>query len=265
MMRHERLNALLELLAERGRMQVDEAAAELSVSAATVRRDMDTLAEQRLLTRTRGGAVLSSVAYDLPVRYRASHRPQEKRLIAEAAGDLVSRGSVIGLSGGTTTSEIARTLAARPDLGEPGPRPNLTVVTNALNIAYELSVRPMIKIVLTGGVAHSRTFELVGPYSDLVLGRITMDIAFIGVNGVDPVVGATVHDEAEAQVNRLMAERAGRAVLVADSSKIGRRAFATIGGPELFDTLITDSAATKKSRDAFTEAGWRVVTCAAEW
>jgi DeoR/GlpR family transcriptional regulator of sugar metabolism len=259
MTRHERLNALLELLAERGQVQVDEAAADLSVSAATVRRDMDALADQRLLTRTRGGAVLSSVAYDLPMRYRASHRPQEKQQIAEAASQLVSRGSVIGLTGGTTTTEIARTLAARPDLGEPGPQPNLTVVTNALNIAYELSVRPMIKIVLTGGVAHSRTFELVGPYSDLVLSQVAMDIAFIGVNGVDPVIGATVHDDAEARVNRLMAERAGRAVLVADSSKIGNRAFASIGGPELFDTLITDSGATKE-RQKLVGAGWRLIT-----
>ncbi|PWI42863.1 DeoR/GlpR family DNA-binding transcription regulator [Streptomyces sp. ICBB 8177] len=264
MTRHERLNALLELLAERGQVQVDEAAEALEVSAATVRRDMDALAEQRLLTRTRGGAVLSSVAYDLPVRYRAAHRPQEKRHIAEAASALVSRGSVIGLSGGTTTTEIARTLAARPDLDEAGPRPNLTVVTNALNIAYELSVRPTVKIVLTGGVAHSRSFELVGPYSDLVLSRITMDVAFIGVNGVDPVVGATVHDEAEARVNRLMAERAGRAILVADSSKIGTRAFATIGGPELFDTLITDPALPSDSRKAFEEAGWQVATAPQE-
>jgi DeoR family transcriptional regulator of aga operon len=260
MMRHERLNALLDLLAERGQVQVDEAADALSVSAATVRRDMDALAEQRLLTRTRGGAVLSSVAYDLPVRYRAAHRPEQKRGIADAAGQLVSRGSVIGLSGGTTTTEIARSLAARPDLQDPGPRPNLTVVTNALNIAYELSVRPTVKIVLTGGVAHSRTFELVGPYSDLVLSRITMDVAFIGVNGVDPAMGATVHDEAEARVNRLMAERAGRAVLVADSTKLGKRAFATIGGPELFDTFITDTELADDTRRAFSEAGWRVVT-----
>ncbi|WP_030901862.1 DeoR/GlpR family DNA-binding transcription regulator [Streptomyces sp. NRRL F-5126] len=260
MMRHERLNALLDLLAERGQVQVDEAVEALSVSPATVRRDMDALAEQRLLTRTRGGAVLSSVAYDLPVRYRAEHRPRQKRDIARAAGRLVSRGSVIGLSGGTTTTEIARALAGRSDLGEAGPRPNLTVVTNALNIAYELSVRPTIKIVLTGGVAHSRTFELVGPYSDLVLGQITMDVAFVGVNGVDPRVGATVHDEAEARVNLLMAQRAGRAVLVADSTKIGNRAFATIGGPEVFDTFITDGDAPEAARRAFEEAGWSLLT-----
>lgn len=262
MMRHERLNALLELLAERGQVHVDEAATELSVSAATVRRDMEALAEQRLLTRTRGGAVLSSVAYDLPMRYRAGQCPDEKEQIAQSASRLVSRGSVIGLTGGTTTTEIARTLAARDDLTEPGPRPHLTVVTNALNIAYELSVRPMVKLVLTGGVAHSRTFELVGPYSDVVLGQIAVDIAFIGVNGVDPLVGATVHDEAEAHVNRLMAERAGRAVLVADSSKIGKRAFASMGGAELFDTLLTDAAVPTASRTAFTEAGWKLLTTA---
>ncbi|GAA1914606.1 DeoR/GlpR family DNA-binding transcription regulator [Streptantibioticus ferralitis] len=259
-MRHERLTALLELLGERGQMGVEEAAGELGVSAATVRRDMDTLAEQQLLTRTRGGAVLSSVAYDLPIRYKGSQRAPEKRQIAQAASALVPRGSVVGLSGGTTTTEIARTLASRPDLAEPGPNPHLTVVTNALNIANELAVRPQIKIVLTGGVAQPRSFELVGPYSDLVLREVTMDIAFIGVNGLDPKVGATVHDEREARVNRLMAERATRPVVVSDSSKLGLRAFAAIGTCDLFDTLITDEGADEEIRREFAERGLRIIT-----
>ncbi|KPC61010.1 DeoR/GlpR family DNA-binding transcription regulator [Streptomyces chattanoogensis] len=260
MKRHERMNALLELLGERGRVDVEEAATELEVSAATMRRDMDVLAEQQLLTRTRGGAVLSSVAYDLPIRYKHAHRSEEKEAVAKAAAKLVERGDVVGLSGGTTTTAIARVLATRPDFAEAGPQPHLTIVTNSLNIANELAVRPQIKIVLTGGVAHSRSFELVGPFSELVLQQISIDIAFIGANGMDPAMGATVHDEAEARVNRLMAERARRAVVVADSSKIGERCFARVGDADVFDTFITDNGAEEATRREFTDRGLKVVT-----
>lgn len=96
MKRHERMNALLELLGDRGRVDVEEAATALEVSAATMRRDMDALAEQQLLTRTRGGAVLSSVAYDLPIRYKHAHRSEEKEAVARAAARLVERGTSSG-------------------------------------------------------------------------------------------------------------------------------------------------------------------------
>ncbi|MGP3986057.1 DeoR/GlpR family DNA-binding transcription regulator [Streptomyces sp. 3N207] len=258
MKRHERMNALLELLGERGSVEVEEAATALEVSAATMRRDMDALAEQQLLTRTRGGAVLSAVTYDLPIRYKRGHHVGAKQSLARAAAAMVERGNVVGLSGGTTTTEIARALTTRPDLAEPGPQPHLTIVTNALNIAYELAVRPQIKTVLTGGVAHSRTFELTGPYSELVLGEITVDIAFIGANGMDPKEGATVYDESEGRINGLMAERAGRAVVVTDSSKVGVRCFARIGGPDLFDTFLTDSGIPDAARREFEEQGLTV-------
>lgn len=260
MKRHERMNALLELLGDRGRMDVEEAATVLEVSAATMRRDMDALAEQQLLKRTRGGAVLSSIAYDLPIRYKRGHHAEQKQAVAETAAGMVGRGDVVGLSGGTTTTEIARALAVRPEFGEPGPGPHLTIVTNSLNIAYELAVRPQIKIVLTGGVAHARSFELSGPFSESVLRQLTLDIAFIGVNGIDPRWGATVHDEAEATTNRLMAERAARAVVVADSSKLGLRCFARVGDADVFGTFVTDDGVDEASRREFTDAGLRVVT-----
>lgn len=262
MKRHERMNALLELLGERGRLDVDEAATSLEVSAATMRRDMDTLAEQQLLRRTRGGAVLSTVTYDLPIRYKRGHHAAQKHAVAEAAAEMVGRGDVVGVSGGTTTTEIARSLATRPEFAEEGPSAHLTIVTNSLNIANELAVRPQIKIVLTGGVAHSRSFELTGPYSEMVLRQLTLDIAFIGVEGIDARWGGTVHDEAEATTNRLMAERAERAVVVADSSKLGVRCFARVGGADVFDTLITDAGMEESARGEFSGQGLRVVAAA---
>lgn len=258
MNRVERLGAVLDLLAEADQIDVDDIVTKLGVSAATARRDLDELAGQQLLTRTRGGATGQSVAYDLPIRYkREQHTPQKQR-IAQAASALVARGSVVGLCGGTTSTAVAHALGSRADLSEASPEPNLTVVTNAINIAAQLVMRPQIRTVVTGGVVHPRSYELVGPYSDIVLGRITMDIAFIGVNGMDPEIGPTVHDEGEAAVNSLLARRATRAVIVADSSKIGRRAFATLDGANL-STFITDDGITDEQRGAFEARGIDVI------
>lgn len=237
MKRAARLTAILDLLAAQGEVTVEELVERLDASAATARRDLDTLAEQRLLTRTHGGAVAQSVAYELPVRYKSHQRTQEKDAIARAASAFVTTGAVVGLSGGTTTTAIAAALAARADLGE------FTVVTNAVNIAAQLATRPDIKVVVTGGVIHSRSYELVGPFVEQLLSGIRLDIAFIGVNALSAEGGASTHDEREAAVNRMMASRAARAIVVADSSKIGEAAFAFVGGPELFPTVITDAGA----------------------
>jgi DeoR family transcriptional regulator of aga operon len=259
MKRAERLNAVLDLLAETGTLDVEDIITKLDVSAATARRDLDNLASQQLLTRTRGGAIGQSVAYDLPLRYKRDQYAPQKHDIALAASNLVSLGSVIGLCGGTTSTAIATVLGARADIMKASPAINLTVVTNAINIAAQLVMRPQIKTVVTGGVVHSRSYELVGPYSDVVLEKITMDIAFIGVNGIDPVFGATVQDEREAAVNSLMAIRATRAVIVADSSKIGRNDFATVGPPGFFHTLITDAGVTPEQIAAFAESDIEVI------
>jgi DeoR family transcriptional regulator of aga operon len=258
--RTERLSAVLDLLAENGRIEVDDIVTRLGVSAATARRDLDSLAAERLLTRTRGGASAQSVAYDLPLRYKREQNQPQKLRIAQAASGLVSRGDVVGLCGGTTSTAIAGVLGARADLTEPSAEASLTVVTNAINIAAQLVMRPQIKTVVTGGVIHPRSFELVGPYSDTVLEQITMDIAFIGVNGIDPALGGSVHDEGEASVNSLMGRRSARAVIVADSSKIGRTAFAALtGGAEVFGTLITDDGITQEQRAGFAKHGVEVI------
>ncbi|MFE4831679.1 DeoR/GlpR family DNA-binding transcription regulator [Streptomyces sp. NPDC056672] len=258
MNRHERHMALLELLTERRQLEVDAVAAELGVSVATVRRDFDHLAEQRLLTRTRGGAVAHSVSYGLPLRYKAVRHAAEKERIARAAAAMAGRGMVIGLNGGTTTSEVARAIATRADLTGTPDDPAITIVTNALNIAHELAVRPHIKIVTTGGVAMPQSYELVGPLARHILGEISLDIAFIGVDAVDAESGAGARDEHEASINALLAERAERLVVVADSSKLGARAFARICPVEDIGTLITDAGAPERIA-RFEERGVPVV------
>ncbi|MGW1940079.1 DeoR/GlpR family DNA-binding transcription regulator [Streptomyces goshikiensis] len=263
MTRKERWQTLLDLLVERGELEVEPAAEALGVSAATVRRDLDQLAEQQLLVRTRGGAVPHGVSYELPLRYRTSRRAAEKRRISEAVAALIVSGEVIGLTGGTTTTEVARTLAGRADLAAPaGPAagsPALTVVTNALNIAGELVIRPQFKIVLTGGVARPQSYELTGPLAQGVLGQLTVDTAVVGVDAFDPADGAATRHEDEAAMNRLLCERARRVIIAADSSKLGVRAFARICATSAVDVLVTDTGLSDAGAEPFESAGVEVV------
>lgn len=259
MSRYERLNTLLQLLAERGRIEVEEAAEELGVSAATIRRDLDHLAEQQLLTRTRGGAVAHAVSYDLPLRYKTARHADEKLRIGRAAAELVPPGSVVGINGGTTATEVARALATRPDLQHAEGGAGVTVVTNALNIASELVVRPQVKLVVAGGVARPQSYELIGPLAARILGELTLDITFLGVDAIDADAGASAHHEGEADINRLLVTRARRVVAVADSSKLGVSAFARICSTEDIHVLVTDRAADPEQVRRFTDRGVEVV------
>jgi DeoR family transcriptional regulator of aga operon len=258
--RYRRLNDLLELLAADGQVTVEQAAEQLGVSAATVRRDFDDLAAQQMLTRIRGGAVARGVTYDLPLRYKTERHPTEKHRIAAVAAAMVRPGQVVGLNGGTTTTEVARALAVRSDLQSGDPlAPALTVVSNALNIAAELAVRQHIKIVVTGGVARPQSYELTGPLATGVLEQVTLDVAILGVDGIDAAAGATAHHEGEASINRLMTRRAERVIVAADSSKAGRRAFARICAAGEVDVLVTDAGIDPARSSALAEAGVRVV------
>jgi DeoR family transcriptional regulator of aga operon len=259
MNRYERLNAVLELLARDGKLDVDDAASELAVSAATIRRDLDHLAQQQLLTRTHGGAVANTTAYDLPLRYKIARRASEKQRIGQAAAALVPIGAVVGLNGGTTTTEVARALATRADLHAKGGDAQITLVTNALNIASELTVRPHVKIVVTGGVARPQSYELTGPLARGILEQLALDIAIIGVDAIDVDLGASAHHEGEATTNQLMASRARQVAVVADSSKLGSRAFARICGIDAVNVLVTDSGVPDDTAATFTAAGVRVI------
>jgi DeoR family transcriptional regulator of aga operon len=258
--RYLRWNALLDLLPPDGQLTVAAAAQALGVSQATIRRDMDQLARQQLVTRTRGGAIAGHVSYDLPLRYKTARNAPQKQRIGRAAAALVAPGAAVALNGGTTTSEVARALATRPDLQDGTGTQSVTVVTNAMNIANELAVRQHVKIVLTGGVTRSQSYELIGPFATLVLEQLALDWAILGVDALDPVAGATAHHEGEASINHLMATRAAQVMIVADSSKLGQRAFARVCAAAEIDVIVTDQDATPATVAAFTERGIRVLT-----
>ncbi|WP_116998946.1 DeoR/GlpR family DNA-binding transcription regulator [Desertimonas flava] len=259
MQRPERWNALLATVADEGRVDIDTAATRLAVSPATVRRDLDQLAEQQLVVRTRGGAVAHSVSYELPLRYKLSRHRDEKQRIATLAAELIAPASVVGVNGGTTTTEVARTLAMRVD---PGPTneqaaatAGLTIVTNALNIAHELAVRPHVKLVLTGGVLRPQSYELVGPLALPALERLALDVAVLGVDGLTAAAGATTNDETEAAVSELMTARARTVIVVADASKLGRRVFARVCDVASIDIVVTDRTADPVVVDELRAAG----------
>src|ERR1700733_2245947 len=260
MSRYQRWTTLLDLLPGDGQLTVAEAARALGVSQATIRRDMDQLARQQLVTRTRGGVISGNVSYDLPLRYKTARHAPEKQRIGRAAAALVTAGAAVALNGGTTTSEVARALATRPDLQDGTGASAVTVVTNAMNIANELAVRQHIKIVVTGGVARTQSYELIGPFATLVLEQLALDWAILGVDALDPVAGATAHHEGEASINRLMATRAARVMVVADASKLGQRPFTRVCAPDEIDVIVTDQDADPALLTAFTERGIRVVT-----
>lgn len=258
MTREERLVAILDLLGETGVIDVSDVVERFDVSPATARRDLDVLAARQLLNRTRGGATAQSVSYDLPLRFNREANAEAKAAIGRAVQELIEPGMRVGLSGGTTSKAIAAELGQRADL-EAHDGEGITVVTSAINIAAQLVIRPHIRVVVTGGVVRVRSYEMIGPYTDLMLERVTLDVAFIGVNGIDAVDGPMVSDEREARVNGLMASRADRAWVVADSTKIGVRAFATVDDLSAFTGLVTDDGIKPEDVEAFKERGLRVI------
>jgi DeoR family transcriptional regulator, aga operon transcriptional repressor len=245
----DRLSAILEELSRNGTVGVANLADRLDVSLATIRRDLQLLEEQRLVSRVHGGAVARGVLYELPLRYKAARRQEEKRRIAQAAARLVADGATVGLTGGTTTTEVARMLADRA---------SLTVVTNALNIASELAVRANLKLLVLGGVARPESYELVGPIAEATLVGLNLDLVFLGVDGIAAESGCTTHHEVEAFTNRVLMQRAQRVVVVADSSKLGKIAFARICAIDEIDSLITDSDASPGAIARLEAAGLKV-------
>lgn len=248
MRRAERLDRILARLASDGSVSVRELTGSLGASAATIRRDLSLLEEQKLLSRSHGGAVGNGVLYELPVRYRGGQRAEEKGRIADAAAGRIADAQTVGFTGGTTTTEVARRLRDR----------ELTVVTNAVNIASELVVSETIRLVVTGGVARPQSYELIGPFAERTLEGLNVDVMFLGVDGVN-AAGVTTHDEIEAQTNRKMVERAARVIVVCDSSKLGRSALSSICPLAEIDELITDVGASAEQLEAVRAAGVEVV------
>ncbi|MCM6774775.1 DeoR/GlpR family DNA-binding transcription regulator [Nocardia sp. CDC159] len=250
--RSQRWNRLLELLADTGRLSVEEASERLGVSPATIRRDFTALADQQLATRTHGGIVATSVAYELPARYRGGD--EAKQRVAEHAASLVLPTEVVGLNGGTTTTAVARALAGRPDLATA----ELTIVTNALNIAGEMVLRPHLRTICIGGQARRESYELHGPLAERAMAELRLDTLILGVNAITAEGGAQGRHLDESGINAEMVRRAERVIAVATADKLEKTALARICPIEDIDVLVMDTAANPEAITAIREAGVRV-------
>ncbi len=240
MTQQQRLNALLDLITERGSVSIPEIIEGLGVSAPTARRYLTALADQRLVTRTHGGASVLGSGYELPLQYKVARQAEAKISIGRAAAALINPGDSVGLNGGTTTTEVARAIG-RQLHGPDDVDTSLTLVTNALNIAYEVSIRPQIKLVVTGGVSRRQSYELVGPLVNRTLSDVALDIVILGVDGLSTQFGATTVHESEAEVSQRFIDVAKRIVVVADATKIERVTFGRICPLSRLDVLVTDA------------------------
>ena len=251
MPRRQRLTAIVSAIVESGGLEVPELARRFEVSQATIRRDLELLKKERLITRTHGAAEVHAGFNDLPLGYKTAQDVLEKRRIAERALQLLDGARVIGLTGGTTLTEFARLI-----VGHPG----LTVVTNALNIASNMLEAGPFRVFVAGGEARSSSHETVGPGAEQFLSAYHTDIAFLGVDGVDPEAGCTNYDPLGARVNAVMQQRAGRTVVLADASKIARVALAPVCAMSAVDVLVTDRRAPEAILDRIREQGCSVLT-----
>ena len=230
----ERRNHIARLIETHQRVIVADLAQRFRVSEATIRRDLALLDGIGVLQRTHGGAIATEqMSFEPDVKERQVLHLEEKVRIGQKAVGFIQDGDSVILDAGTTTVHIARALKGR----------RVTVVTNALNIADELLESPATKILVTGGMARSRTSSLVGPYADEVLRRLNVDKVFLATNGISPGRGLTTPNPAEARTKQVMVEAAKEVIAVADHSKFGRTFMAQIVPIRSLDMLITDSGA----------------------
>jgi DeoR family transcriptional regulator, aga operon transcriptional repressor len=243
----ERRRAILELVNRDGRVLVPELARRFDTSQVTIRKDLEVLHGLRRLHRTHGGALpAGDRALDDPsLREKEQLHREEKLRIAEAAAKMVSSGQVIILDSGTTTTAIARALRGFREL---------TIVTNAVNIAAELA-GTSIEVILTGGTLRKNSFSLVGPMAEDALRHLSADLLFLGVDGFDVSYGLTTPNLLESKVNRVMVEVAKRNVAVCDSTKFGRRSLSLIVPTSAIHEVITDRKVALSDVRALKKAG----------
>jgi DeoR family transcriptional regulator of aga operon len=251
LLNEERRREILGMLHRDGRVLVKDLARHFRISQITIRKDLEFLDGQGVIQRTHGGAlpVQAGALLDPSLRDKEKLHRKEKTLIAQAAARLVEEGQSVLLDSGTTTTAIARALK---DMAQ------LTVITNAINIAAELA-GTHIEVILTGGMLRKNSFSLVGPLAERTLRQLSADILFLGVDGFDTKSGLFTPNLLESEVNRAMGEIARRKIAVCDSSKFGRRSLCNIMPVTAVDEVITDKQIPKSDLNALKEAGVRVM------
>lgn len=249
----QRRRNVLDLVDQDGQVTVSDLVKRFSISAVTVRSDLDTLASVGAVVRSHGGAVRRLEAtQDYPLRMKETLHRAEKVRIGRAAAELVKPGETIILDSGTTTAEIARHLKRMKI--QP-----LTVITNALNIAIELADLPGISLIMIGGLLRPISCSFVGPQAEAMMNEFHADRLFLAVDGFDLLNGPSTPDVLEAQLNNVMIRSAREVNVVTDFSKLGRRSVSRIGPLDRIRRLITDTRAPQEFAEGLRNRGIEVI------
>ena len=253
-----RLEQILQELGLNGRIEVEVLSQQLKVNTSTIRRDLEYLERQGKLRRVHGGAVpadtlsYSAYANELTFQENINKHVDEKSQIAALAAQQIKPGDTIALSPGTTTTYLARAIRQLQIT-------NLTVVTNAINIAMELSGVKDINLNLTGGLFLPDFFALVGPQAEQSLNETFVAKAFVGVTGLSVEHGLTGPNQLEALTHRLTLQRARKTYVLADHTKLDQVALYRICPLNMIHTIITDEAASPEIVNNLRNAGVEVL------
>ena len=249
----ERRRHIVELVKKDGRATVDDLAKRFDISAVTIRGDLEALSRSGAITRSHGGAIpVAHAPQDTPLPVKETRHLPEKRRIGAAAAGMISDGETIILDSGSTTVEIARCIRQRKWRG-------LTVITNALNIALELSAIANVRVMMLGGMLRSTSYSLAGPDAEQALSRLSADRLFLGVDGLDAEVGVTTPDPQEASLNTLMIRVSRETIAVLDASKLGQRSLSVIAPVSGLDMMITDTSASSDHIEALQGLGLKTL------
>jgi len=249
----QRRRNLLDLVDQNGQVTVVDLVKRFSISAVTVRSDLDALSSIGAIVRSHGGAVRRLEAtQDYPLRTKETLHHIEKVRIGKAAAELVRAGETIILDSGSTTAEIARHLKKLK-------LPSLTVITNALNIAAELADHAGISLMMIGGLLRPISCSFVGPQAEAMMNDFHADRLFLAVDGFDLENGPSTPDVLEAQLNNVMIRSAKEVNVVADFSKLGRRSVSKIGPFDRIRRLITDKRAAPEFTEGLRKKGIEVI------
>ena len=229
----ERHQHILTKLKEKGSVQVLDLCTELEVSPVTIRKDLKMLEDKQLLFRTHGGGTLvNPYTTDRPVTEKAKIRSGEKSDIGAAAARLIEANDCVLIASGTTVLSLAHNIQ---------PIGHLTVVTAALNVAMELVQHPGIEVIQLPGIIRKTSSSVTGNFAEEMLSHFSFSKLFLGVDGIDLDFGLTTTNMMEAQLNKKMIAASQKTIVLADSSKFGKRGFGRICGLEDIEHIITDS------------------------
>ena len=247
MTKEERHTYILEQLMKQSSVQVSELAELLNVSSVTIRKDLTELEKNGRLYRSHGKAILiNPFANNRSVNEKESLNAEEKQLIGMEAAQLVVPNDSILLASGTTIHALARNLR---------PADRLTVVSASLQATEFLAENENIDIIQIGGNVRHSSLSVVGQYSEMILRSCSFSKLFLGVDGIDLEFGISTTDMREAELNREMIHTAQKTIVLADSSKFGRRGFARICGMDDVDMIITDAHVSPTIAAAIEELG----------